>query len=106
MHVSNLSLQQKLRFNSSYYHLYSFIHISNLLFILTIHSLATECFKEFLVRSRASNLQKHIEENNGWYLLEDESTFSDGLEIIVRSVNSDFRYEPLISLNAFRKQPT
>jgi len=49
-------------------------------------SLATECFKEFLVRSRASNLQKHIEENNGWYLLEDESTFSDGLEIIVRGL--------------------
>ena len=49
--------------------------------------MASECFKEFLVRSKAEKLQKYIEENDGWQLLEDENTFSDGLEVIVRLVN-------------------
>ena len=60
--------------------------------------MATECFKEFLARSKAEKLQKHIEENNGWQLLENENTFSDGLEIIVRLASFD-RTEPLIILS-------
>lgn len=51
-------------------------------------SLATECCKEFLVRSRTAKLQKHIEDDQGWQLLEDEDSFSDALQIIARGLCS------------------
>ena len=50
----------------------------------SVSSLASECCKEFLTRSKSDKLRKHVEDENGWELLEDESTFADGLEIIVR----------------------
>eukprot|EP00795_Rhopilema_esculentum_P001016 gene1016-15340_t len=49
-------------------------------------SLATECCKEFLARSEFEKLLSHIEEMNGWKMLEEEKTFATGLEIVVRGL--------------------